>query len=362
MRLTRKALLLAAAALVAACNGDEDFTRVTVMTQNLAIGIRLEPVLGAPDFASIPPLVQTAWAEKDTSDFALRAGRIADAIQASGADIVGLQEVIQFYDQIPPDGTPGITPGATQATNLVKDFLALLLAELAARGLDDFAVVEDPQLEQGIVSNADIELTGADGTGPTGDYRVVDREAVIARASVQVLDVRTGNYAAHLQLQIGGSVPFAYERGWVAVDAVKDGKAFTFVSTHLEPFDPRVQSAQATELLALVSSGNPTIVVGDMNSAPNDAAWPAYGMLVSPTTGFADAGADVGAGGATCCRDALCGDPADGLEKRVDLVLHSAHFQTASVSAWGATDADYSTTTSLWPADHAGVSAVLEIE
>ncbi len=359
MRLTRTAPLLAAVALVTACNGD-DFTQVRVMTQNLAIGIRLEPVLLAPDFASIPPLVQTAWAEKDASDFALRAGRIADAIQASGAEIVGLQEVIQFYDQIPPDGTPGITPGATQATHLVKDFLALLLAELVARGLDDFAVVEDAQLEQGIVSNADIELTGADLSGPTGDYRVVDREAVIARSSVQILDVRTGNYAAHLQLQIGGSVPFAYERGWVAVDAVKDGKAFTFVSTHLDPFDPRVQSAQATELLALVSSGNPAIVVGDMNSAPNDTAWPAYGMLVSPTTGFADAGADVGAGGATCCRDALCAVLADGLEKRVDLVLHTPHFQTSSVSAWGEDDADYAS--GLWPADHAGVSAVLEIE
>jgi endonuclease/exonuclease/phosphatase family metal-dependent hydrolase len=353
MRPERKILLLAAAALVTGCPGD-DFTQVRVMTQNLAIGIRLEPVLLAPDLASLPPLVDVAWAEKDDSDFALRAARIADAIQASGADVVGLQEVIQLFEG-PLDGPPTPTCPQCLASTPAKDFLELLLAELATRNLD-FAVVTDGT-DQGIVSNANVELSGT-----AADYRVVDREAVIARSNVQILDVRTGNYAEHLQLMIGGTVPFAYERGWVAVDAVKDGRAFTFVSTHLEPFDPRVQSGQATELLALLDSGSPTVVVGDMNSAPNDAAWPAYGMLVSPTTGLWDAGADAGAVDATCCRDALCAEPDDELEKRVDLVLHSPHFQTAWVSAWGAADADYSTTTSLWPADHAGVSAVLEIE
>lgn len=354
MRLTRIPHLLAAAALFTACPS-EDFTQVRVMTQNLAIGIELEPILGAPDFASIPPLVQTAWAQKDTSDFDLRVGRIADAIQASGADLVGLQEVIQFFHD-PTGPAPAITSA--------KDFLASLLAELASRGLDyDLAGADEA-----VVSNADIELPGTQGE----DYRVVDREAVIVRAGIAVTAVRKGNYAAYLPLEIGGSMPFQYMRGWVAVDAVKDGKAFTFVSTHLEPFHPGVQSAQTSELLAIVDARVPTIVVGDMNSDPTDVAWPAYGMLVSPTTGFADAAAAVGANGPTCCRDALCslpppppeapaGTPPD-LERRVDLILHSPHFQTASVSVHGAADADYSTATSLWPADHAGVSAVLEIE
>lgn len=344
MRPQRTVLLLAAAALVTACPG-KDLTEVRVMTQNLAIGIELEPVLLAPNFGAIPPLVQIAWGQKTESDFALRAGRIADAIQAARADVVGLQEVIQFFHG---------ASGPAQATTPAQDFLALLLAELASRGLD-YALVTDGT-DQSVVSNADIELPGTQGE----DYRVVDREAVIVRSGVTVAGVRTGNYAAYLGLLIGGSQPFAYERGWVAVDLVKDGKAFTFVSTHLDPFDARVQSAQTTELLALVDSGTPTIVVGDMNSDPRDAAWPAYGMLVSPTTGFADAAADVNAGAPTCCRDALGRSQTARLERRVDLVLHSPHFQTQSVALHGAADTDYAS--GLWPADHAGVSAVLEIE
>ncbi len=358
MRLMRNVLLLAAAALVTACPDGDDFTEVRVMTQNLAVGIELEPILLEEDPANIPPLVQTAWEQKDVSDFVLRVDRIAAAIQASGADMVGLQEAIQFFDQIPPDGTPGLTPGATQAQNPVKDFVGLLLQNLQGRGLD-YALVTHGT-DQGVVSNADIELTGADVTGPTGDYRVVDREVVIARSSVQIRDVRAGNYVARLNLVIGGAVPFAYKRGWVAVDAVKDGKAFTFVSTHLEPFDARVQSAQAAELLAIVDTSQPTIVVGDMNSAPNEAAWPAYGMLVSPTTGLADAAADLGSGAPTSGRDALCIDPNETLERRIDLVLHSPHFQTQSVAVHGAAQSDYQG--GLWPSDHAGVSAVLEIE
>lgn len=360
MRLTRNALPLAAAALVSACGSDDDFTEVRVMTQNLAVGIELEPVLLAPSFSAIPPLVEVAWQQKDLSDFAKRVDRIGAAIQASGADIVGLQEVIQFYDQIPPDGTPGLTPGATPATNLVKDFLALLLANLAGRGLE-YAVVSDGT-DQGLVSNADIELTGANESGPTGDYRVIDREAIIARSGVRIVDVRSANYVTRLNLQIGGSVPFAYKRGWVAVDAEKDGKAFTFVSTHLDPFDARVQLGQANELLGLLDSGRPSIVVGDINSEPNDTVWPAYGILVSPTTGFADAARDVGAEADTSGRDALCRDPADGLERRIDVVLHSPHFRTKSVAVYGASPADYDPVSQTWPSDHAGVSAALEIE
>ncbi len=353
MRLTRIPLLLAAVALFTACPS-EDFTQVRVMTQNLAIGIELEPLLGATSMTEVPGLVDTAWAQKDDSDFALRVGRIADAVQASGADVVGLQEVIQFYS-----GT------SSPATTLAKDFLQMLLDELSGRGLG-YQLASDGT-DPGVVSNADIELPGTAGL-----YRVVDREAVIVRDGLTITDVRTANYTAHLSLVLGGAVPFEYERGWVAVDLVKDGKAFTFVSTHLEPFHPGVQSAQTSELLAIVDSRVPTILVGDMNSDPTDVAWPAYGMLVSSTTGFADAAAEVGAGGPTCCRDALCtlppppadapaGTPPD-LERRVDLILHSPHFQAASVVLHGAADADYATTTSLWPADHAGVSAVLEIE
>jgi endonuclease/exonuclease/phosphatase family metal-dependent hydrolase len=209
------------------------------------------------------------------------------------------------------------------------------------------------------VANADVEVTGATSAGvPTADYRIVDREAMIARTGLQISAVRRGNYSAHIDVPIPGlPTPFPYHRGWVAVDALKDGKAFTVLSTHLDAFDPRVQGAQARELLALVSSATPTIVLGDMNSDPSDTGWPAHGILVSPTTGFADTAEEVGARAPSCCFDAITTDPAAKLTRRVDLVLHSPHFEARSVELRGTTMKN-----GLWPSDHDGVSATLGLE
>jgi endonuclease/exonuclease/phosphatase family metal-dependent hydrolase len=347
MRLQRIAAMVAVSVLaLSACNGGDDGVQVRVMTQNLAVGIELEPVLLAPSFGAIPALVETAWAQKDVTDFNLRADRIAAAIQAADADLVGLQEVIQFFS-----GPTGLDPATTPA----QDFLALLLARLQAGGLS-YSLATDGTT-QGVVPNADIELPGTAGN----DYRVIDREAVIVKSGVTVTGVRRGNFASHLSLLIGGVQTFDYNRGWIAVDAEKDGKPFTLVSTHLEPFSPSVQGAQATELLALVSpSSRPTILLGDFNSDPRDVAFPAYGLLVSPTTGISDAAVDVSSDVLTCCHEALMSDPADLHERRVDLVLHSPHFRATSVTVHGTAPSDFAS--GLWPSDHAGVSAVLELE
>lgn len=342
---------LAAAALLAACGGDDDLTEVRVMTQNLAIGIELEPILLAPA-AAIPGLVDVAWAQKDVSDFTVRAEAIADAILAERPDVVSLQEVSQFLSQVPGDGSPNMGIG-TPATTVVVDFLEVLQDALAARGLT-YTAAES-------VVNADIELTGASGN----DYRVIDREVLLVRGGLAVANPRHGTFSAKLELTIGGLVPFDYVRGWVAADVTVGGKTFTVWSTHLEAFDPRAQSGQAAELLLLVDTTEPTIVVGDLNSDPRDVAWPAYGMLVSPTNGLADAAAAVGATADTCCRDALCMDPAATLDRRVDLVLHSPHFEAQAATLYGTQVSEMVSSGGvgpLWPADHAGVAVVLGLE
>jgi endonuclease/exonuclease/phosphatase family metal-dependent hydrolase len=358
MRLPRISLLFAFAALAASCNGKKDLTEVRVMTYNLAVGVDLDTIFLQPTLLGVEKQAEIAWHQKDTSDFTVRAKAVAEQIDAARPDIVGLQEVAQFFRQFPPDGPPPpFGPGTLAGGPPVKDFLVSLLSELTARGLD-YAMVSDGTT-QGVVSNADVEVTGADAGGNfTADYRVVDREAVIARAGLAIVRVRTGNYAAHIDVPIPGlPTPFPYQRGWIAVDAVKDGKAFTFLSTHLDAFDPRVQAAQAQELLAIVSSSAPTLVVGDMNSDPTDTAWPAHGILVTPTTGFADSAADVGATAPSCCYDAICVDPSARPTRRVDLVLHSPHFEARSVELRGTAMEN-----GLWPSDHDGVSAVLGLE
>jgi endonuclease/exonuclease/phosphatase family metal-dependent hydrolase len=360
MRLPRIALSLGFAAVVVSCNGKKDLTDVRVMTYNLAVGIDLDTIFLQPTLLAVEKQAEIAWAQKDESDFAVRAKAVAAQIAAAQPDVVGLQEVAQFFRQFPPDGPPPpYGPGTPAGGTPVKDFLTLLLAELNAGG-PVYSVASTPgTADQGIVTNADVEVTGADANGNfTADYRVVDREAVIVRNGFTVTSVRKGNYAAHIDVPIPGlPTPFPYQRGWIVVDGVKGGKAFTFLSTHLDAFDPRVQGAQAHELLAIVSSSTPTLVVGDMNSDPADAAWPAHGILVSSTTGFADSAADVGASAPSCCYDAICKDPNARPTRRVDLVLHSPHFEARSVELRGTAMEN-----GLWPSDHDGVSAVLGLE
>jgi endonuclease/exonuclease/phosphatase family metal-dependent hydrolase len=359
MKLPRLTLVLALAALAVGCPGKKDLTEVKVMTYNVAVGIDLDSIFLQSTLLGVMKQAEIAWGQKDISDFAVRAKAIAAEIDAARPDVVGLQEVVQFYSQTPPDGPPPPYGPGTPAGVKVEDFLDLLETELAARGLD-YQVAADQNGETSTVNNADVEVTGATAGGtPTADYRVIDREVVlVSRASVTVSRVRKGSYAAHINVPIPGlPTPFPYPRGWVAIDLSKSGKAFTLLSTHLDAFDPRVQGAQAHEVLALVSSATPTVVVGDMNSDPADVAWPAHGILVSSTTGFSDTAAEVGAGAPSCCYDAICSDPNAKLTRRVDLVLHSPHFAPKSVALHGTAMSN-----GLWPSDHAGVSAVLELE
>lgn len=361
MKRLRLGLVLAAAGLFTACHDTKNETEIRVMTWNLAVGIDLDAVFTQPTLLDVMKQAEVAWAQKDRSDFAKRALAIAARIDATRPDLIGLQEVAQYLSQTPPDGPPPPYGPGTPASTLSKDFLVLLLDALHARGLD-YALATDGTTP-GVVTNADVEVTGADAGGaPTADYRVVDREAVLVRGGVQVVAVRKGNYAASIDVPVPGlPTAYRYARGWVAVDAVKDGKRFTFVSTHLDAFDPRVQAQQARELLALVPAGAATIVVGDMNSDPADVAWPSYGILTTGQAKLADTVADVGAAAPSCCYDALCSDPQASLARRVDHVLHTPHFTSWSAALEGG-PGSFDATTGLWPSDHAGQFAVVGLE
>lgn len=364
MRLTRIALPLAVAAFAVSCHSKKDLTEVRVMTWNVDVGFDVTPIFLTTSLLDAMKAAEIAWGQMNETDFVFRAKKIAAEIAAAEPDIVGLQEMAEFYSQNPPDGPPPPFGPGTPASTPAKNFKDLLLAELALLHQD--YVLASAGGSDGYVVNADVEVTGATAAGvPTNDYRVIDHEAVLVRSStIHVSAVRKGNYASHIQVPVPGlPTPFPYHRGWVAVDAVKDGKAFTFLSTHLDAFDPRVQAQQAHELLGLVSSTSPTIVVGDGNSDPRDAAWPSYGILVSSTTGFSDTAAEVGAGGnPTCCYDPVT-DPNATLPRRVDVVLHSPHFAPESVALHGAQRTDFiSTPIASWPSDHVGVSAVLGLE
>ncbi len=105
-------------------------------------------------------------------------------------------------------------------------------------------------------------------------------------------------------------------------------------------------------------SSAPTVLVGDMNSDPRDVDWPSYGILVSPSTGYADAEGEAGALAPSCCYDPANLQSSE-RTRRVDLVLHSPHFESRSaaleVEPYGATNG-------YWPSDHAGYAVVLGLD
>ncbi len=311
---------------------------VVVMTQDLGIGVNLEAVL-ATSPEDVPALVDAMWAEKDQSSFATRVGAIADGIALYYPDLVGLQSVIQWRRQIPASAAP--------AEELVTDYLELLLAALAARGL-----AYDPV---SIATTADIELTGASGN----DYRLTDREVILSWHGLKTGDTAVGTYAAQRTVSVGG-LSVEDRRGWASVSVEKDGKGFRFVSTRLDAIVPAVQRAQATELAKMLPPDATTVLVGNLGPDADLISSPAYGILLGTGSAFTDATGSAGAGFPSCCRDVLCVDPAARLDRRADFVLSSRHFRPSWGSWTGGNGA--AMVGGLWPSDHAAILAGMWLE
>ncbi len=334
-------ILLAAAVLLAGCPDNDEAplpdgpTTFKVMTQNLYLGADLDPVITA---TNLPEAVQQIWESVQATDFNERAKVIAAGIQAADLDVVGLQEVSLWRTETPGDHS--LTPNATKVE---YDFLEILMRELAARGLS-YSVAAT-------VQNGDIELAGTNGT----DYRLTDRDAILAKTSLPVTSTASGTYL-HLgtivvQTPIG-PVPVPVPRGWVAIEFRSGGKTIRAVNTHLEAFSSDVASQQAVELIGIASpTTQPTIVLGDMNLPPGSAG---YATFVATETGLSDAwtvvqGLDPGL---TCCwsPDLLDGTFFD----RIDLLFSTAQVRPTSADVVNDTDSER-TLGGLHPSDHAGV-------
>ena len=240
---------------------------VRAMTYNLYVGADIFRINDAEDPEDIPIIVAQIMQIVMATDFPERSRAIADQIAKNRPHLIGLQEVALIRYQSPGDAVIG---GTIPATDVLYDYLDLLLEALAERGLE-YEVA-------GIVQNADVELpmyAGMDGATPLfDDIRLTDRDVILAQRGVKTSDVLSANYTNNLIIPIAGtSVEFL--RGYVAVDARVKGREYRFVNTHLEvqfpaPI-PNIQGAQAAELaFVLATETKPIILVGDFNSSPDD--------------------------------------------------------------------------------------------
>ena len=205
------------------------------------------------------------------NDFATRAGALADEILSARPDVVGLQEVALYRDQAP--GDIRMHPGPN-ATHVVLDLLAILQAELDARGTPTPRWPRRPTPTSSLRSD--------DGLV---DLRITDRDVLLVRAEVadQVGNPLHGHYTAVRTLPSWPGA-IASTRGWASIDYSPDRRTTVrILTTHLEVSGPRagrIQERQAEEARALIAaSPHPVIALGDFNSAPDGSGTDTYARL-----------------------------------------------------------------------------------
>lgn len=368
MRLGRhgRSLRLALAALVAGAltlavpagasatggdyGGDHSGGKVTVMTRNLYLGASLTDAIAAQTPVDFVTATTRIWATAQFTNFPVRAGALADEIQSSSPDVIGLQEVSHWLQL---DATTGAVVGQI-------DFLSLLQSELAKRGLsyDVASVSQNANLGPFPVV---CDLT----TYQLCDYGLVlqDRDVILVKHAkgIKWFNPRSGEYATqqYFQPPVPGAQPISFSRGWASVRVVVRGHCFKFVNTHLETEDfPAVQEAQAKEFLAgPARSHGQVIVTGDFNSAADGSTTTTYAMLTKP---FTDSWAVKGVGpGLSCCEnETLTSYPPD-LHSRIDLVLYRHGPRAVAAQEVGVQPFEF--TPPLYASDHAGVVATLRL-
>ena len=346
---------------------------ITVMSRNLFLGADLSPAIGA---TTIPQAIDGSgviWNELVSTRFADRALPLAREIKASNADLVGLQEVALWRSQTPSDGgAPPISPvpGATPATHVHEDFLAILRQRLKAVGARYKVVVVQKEFDAELP--VDVDGSDATGTGPLAvfgadfDARLTMRDVILVRrgSKVKLGATRKGHFETRYEPNVGGIV-IPVDRGWASVEAKVRGRngvsRFRFVDTHLEAFgDPAIREAQAKELTTgPLATRKQKILVGDINSGiakHNEPERPGDDLAFLALAGFGmkDNGAVQ-----TCCYDSLF-DPAALFDHTVDHVLTKPGLKTRRAYVTG-NDPTQRTASGLWPSDHGGVVSRLRL-
>ena len=320
----------------------------TLMTWNIYQGADLSPLFNATTPSEFVTAVGSAYNRIQATNFGERADSIADEIQKTRPDLIGLQEVILLRTQIPSDGP------ATPATNITLDYLQILIDTLAERGL-----IYEPIVVQ---NGTDIEVPGLISTGLV-DIRLTDRDVILVRADNKdftLSNIQGAQFAAKLPLTTLFG-PISIPHSWVSVDVTFDkGDKARIVSTHLEPLSPIIQGLQADELLN--GPGNthlPVVFIGDFNSNADGTGTPTYTKLID--AGFIDAWTIKGKGnGFTCCQadDLLNNDSS--LTERTDLMMFRGDFKVKDIELVGNSQNDR-TISGLWPSDHARIVATLKL-
>jgi len=361
------ALQIALSGLCSQAVAEDNRDRVLpIMTRNLDEATDFSPIFQATTPQDFANQVAAAYLEVQASNIPERAAGIADEIAAKQPYLVGLQEVSVWRTG----------PLFMHADTVTFNALQSLLTALAARGQHYAVIAALKEFEAEAPSALGIQIGFA-------DYDVLIARTDLSVSELKVSNIRAQHFEANLVLPNPILGPVTIPRGWISVDGKLRGKDFRFVTTHLDGFDPRVQAAQASELVqGPQGPGNtnlPVIIAGDLNVAPlvsfgvpgcplpggSPATNPAYNIIAS--AGFADTWAilhpsDAGFTWPLHCEDPFT--PSTTPNQRLDLVLFrngQTDLDALTADLIGNTASDL-TPSGLWPSDHAGLASVLRLE
>lgn len=402
--MTRKLPLLCAAMTLAVA-GTASAAELDVMMQNQYLGTDLTPIITAETLEEanlrIVEALETAAANLPTE----RLGRLSKLILDRSPHVVALNEAFVFSceDILPP--SPGAGCDNQRIKGAFVDFLATTEANLDGRyvlmthvqnfGIKDLTFVID---------NVPVKIT------------VKDRDAIFVRSDLAASAAAVplgASGACRPSLEGEGCnyfpVPFtiptllgelAIERGFVAVDLVKDNQPYRVFATHLEVRElipgaaesRALQRAQALQLVETAKTladmgfelpGTKRLIVGDINSGPEDPkdlievapglSLPApYWIFTGPKYGYFDTwtfrpGTSKGKGGPlvgySCCQDEDLANHKSDLYERIDMIFSQAepkNVKDARLLGESVADKTVPQGLGLWPSDHASVAAKIQ--
>ena len=316
---------------------------VKVMTCNINEGTDFLEVLAAQNLPDFLQAVEITLQNIEATNPPLRMQAVAREIAQNRPDLVGLQEVTTW----------------SVGGEVKFDMLQELLAALNSLGEAYLPVV--------VVKEFELEAPLPDLVTMV---KGVDFDVVLARAGdsgLQLSNLQQGHFSVLLPVPTAvGTLTIV--RGWGSVDVSLHGQSFRFIVSHLENFTAAfpvtllIQEAQAAEL-ALGPGGTtlPVIVAADTNADAlgNDPTIATYQLIRS--FGFGDAWTAVHPGepGATW---GYMPDAADVLPhpaQRIDYVFFNNGIRALTSQLAGQRTQEK--VNGLWPSDHAGVRATLQV-
>jgi hypothetical protein len=324
-----------------------------VMTYNVDEGTDYIEVMAAKNAQQFLVAVGQTITQVRATDPRGRMAAVAQQIIAAGPMFVSLQELDQWFT-----GSYNPSTGKCENVTLEFDMISDLMRALDAQG-GHYTIAKQAQ---------QWAIPPVPGFIPPNSFvcvGVIDYIAILARTDLPKLQWDHAQSQQYVNMLLFptplGVIPFP--RAWVSLDANFNGRNFRMIGTHLESADPVIRRKQGEELrTGPANISLPIVLAMDSNALasplPQD---PTY--LDFLLAGYQDVWTEIfpNLPGYTSGQAQFLDNVESQLNTRIDLILTFGPVEAQNIALFGATQSS-KTPGGLWPSDHAGVAAQLNVE